>query len=127
MNNTSDNQKNVLKEKSYAFALRIIRAHKYLIKEHGEYVLSKQLLRCGTAIGALVREAEYAQSKADFVNKMSIALKEANETAYWILLLQDSEYITADLSKSVLKDCNELLRLLVSSINTAKKNMNNKQ
>jgi four helix bundle protein len=123
MNNNVDNQKNVLKEKSYAFALRIIKAHKYLVKEHGEYVLSKQLLRCGTAIGALVREAEYAQSKADFVNKMSVALKEANETEYWVLLLQDSEYITVSMSKSVLKDCRELLRLLVSSINTAKKSM----
>ncbi|MDR0737700.1 MAG: four helix bundle protein [Prevotellaceae bacterium] len=122
MNN--EQSKNVLKEKSYAFALRIIKAYKYLVKEHGEYVLSKQLLRCGTAIGALVREAEYAQSKADFVNKMSIALKEANETEYWVLLLQDSEYITTAISKSVLKDCRELLRLLVSSINTAKKNMN---
>jgi four helix bundle protein len=123
MNNSDDNQKNVLKEKSYAFALRIIKAYKHLAKEQGEYVLSKQLLRCGTAIGALVREAEYAQSKADFVNKMSVALKEANETEYWILLLQDSEYITAAVSKSVLKDCRELLRLLISSINTAKINM----
>ncbi|MDR2449739.1 MAG: four helix bundle protein [Prevotellaceae bacterium] len=125
MNN--EQSKNVLKEKSYAFALRIIKAYKYLAKEQGEYVLSKQLLRCGTAIGALVREAEYAQSKADFVNKMSIALKEANETEYWVLLLQDSEYITATISKSVLKDCRELLRLLVSSTNTAKKNMNIKK
>ena len=121
-----NNQKNVLKEKSYAFALRIIKAYKYLVKEQGEYVLSKQLLRCGTAIGALVREAEYAQSKADFVNKMSVALKEANETEYWILLLRDSKYITAAISKSVLEDCQELLRLLVSSINTAKKNINKK-
>lgn len=127
MNSSVDNQKNVLKEKSYAFALRIIKAHKYLAKEHGEYVLSKQLLRCGTAIGALVREAEYAQSKADFVNKMGIALKEANETEYWVLLLQDSEYITSAISKSVLKDCRELLRMLVSSINTAKKNINTKK
>jgi four helix bundle protein len=121
-----NNQKNVLKEKSYAFALRIIKAYKYLVKEQGEYVLSKQLLRCGTAIGALVREAEYAQSKADFVNKMSVALKEANETEYWILLLRDSKYITAAISKSVLEDCQESLRLLVSSINTAKKNINKK-
>ena len=120
-----NNQKNVLKEKSYAFALRIIKAYKYLVKEQGEYVLSKQLLRCGTAIGALVREAEYAQSKADFVNKMSVALKEANETEYWILLLRDSKYITAAISKSVLEDCQELLRLLVSSINTAKNNIKN--
>ena len=120
-----NNKKGALKEKSYAFALRIIKAHKYLAKEQGEYVLSKQLLRCGTAIGALVREVEYAQSRADFVNKMSIALKEANETEYWISLLQDSEYITAVISKSILKDCRELLRMLVSSINTAKNNIKN--
>ncbi|MDR3194536.1 MAG: four helix bundle protein [Tannerella sp.] len=114
------NRENVLREKSYAFALRIIKAYKYLAKEQNEYVLSKQLLCAGTAIGALVREAEYAQSKADFVSKMSIALKEANETEYWIMLLRDSEYISLPISKSLLEDCSELLRLLISSVKTAK-------
>ncbi|MDR3339624.1 MAG: four helix bundle protein [Candidatus Symbiothrix sp.] len=115
-----EKKENVLKEKSYAFALRIVKAHKYLAKEQNEYVLSKQLLRAGTAVGALVREAEYAQSKADFISKMSIALKEANETDYWIMLLRDSEYINLTMSKSLIEDCEELLRLLISSIKTTK-------
>ena len=110
----------VLKEKSYAFALKIIKAYKYLVKEKKEHVLSKQLLRSGTAIGALVREAEYAQSKSDFVSKMSIALKEANETDYWILLLRDSEYMNEAISQSLRDDCSELLRLLIASVKTAK-------
>ena len=84
---------NVVREKSYGFALRMIKAYKYLSVSQREFVLSKQMLRSGTAIGALIREAEYAQSKADFVHKLSIALKEANETAYWISLLKDSEYM----------------------------------
>jgi four helix bundle protein len=114
-------RKNVLKEKSYAFALRIVTTYKYISSEKSELVLSQQLLRCGTAIGALVREAEYAQSKADFVSKLSVALKEANETEYWIQLLQDNKYITLTLGKSLLKDCQELLRMLISSVKTAKK------
>jgi four helix bundle protein len=115
-----NNRENVLKDKSYAFALRIIKAYKYLAKKQNEYVLSNQLLRAGTAIGALIREAEYAQSRADFISKMSIALKEANETDYWIMLLRDSEYINIPMSKSLLDDCGELLRLLISTIKTAK-------
>ncbi len=75
---------NVVKEKSFVFALRIVKLSKYLSQEKQEYVLSKQLLRSGTAIGALVREAEHAESRADFVHKMAIALKEANETLYWL-------------------------------------------
>ena len=77
---------NILKEKSYSFAIQIVKACESLIKERKEYILSKQLLRSGTAIGALIREAEFAQSKADFINKMSISLKEANETGYWLSL-----------------------------------------
>ncbi len=84
----------VLRDKSYLFALRIVRLHKYLIIQHKEYTLSKQILRAGTSVGALVREAQYAQSVKDFINKLSIALKEANETEYWIILLKDSELIT---------------------------------
>jgi four helix bundle protein len=80
-------KENVIKTKSFAFALRVVKLAKYLQGEKKEYVLSKQALRSGTAVGALVREAEHAQSKADFINKMSIALKEANETEYWIELL----------------------------------------
>jgi four helix bundle protein len=114
-------RENVLKDKSFLFALRIVKAYKYLAKEKKENVLSKQLLRSGTAIGALVREAEFAQSIPDFINKMSIALKEANETEYWLMLLKESDYIDGNTYLSILNDCQELLKLLISSINTSKK------
>lgn len=84
---------NLIKKKSFNFALRIIKVYKYLIDEKKEFVLSKQLLRSGTAIGALVRESEWVESKADFIHKLSIALKEANESEYWLELLYHSEYI----------------------------------
>lgn len=113
--------KSVLKDKSYAFALRMIKLQKYLADEHREFVLSKQILRSGTAIGALVREAEFGQSKADFANKLSIALKEANETDYWLSLLKDGGYITSIMYESLAPDIKELLRLLISSVKTAKK------
>ncbi len=112
--------KSVLKDKSYAFALRIVNLHKYLTTERREYVLSKQVLRSGTAIGALVREAEFGQSKADFIHKLSIALKEANETDYWLSLLKDSDYINQEMYDSLDPDIKELLRLLVASVKTAK-------
>ena len=115
-------RKNVLKEKSFAFALRIVKAYKYLTEEKQEYILSKQLLRSGTAIGASVHEAEYAQSIPDFINKMSVALKEANETEYWLMLLKESEFIENDVYLSIVNECQELLRLLISTINTSKKN-----
>ena len=84
----------VVMNKSYAFALRVIKLYKYLVYEKKEYVLSKQLLRIGTAIGALIKEGEHAQSKADFLNKMNVGLKKANESEYWIELLRDSEYLS---------------------------------
>jgi len=93
----------IVAKKSYSFSIRIVKFFKYLKNEHNEYVLSKQLLRSGTAIGALVREAEFAQSKADFINKLSIALKEANETDYWIDLLYDTEYINEAMYQSIKK------------------------
>ena len=114
-------RENILKTKSYAFALRVVKLYKYLCANR-EYVLSKQLLRSGTAVGALVSEAEFGQSKADFVNKLSIALKEANETRYWITLLRDSEYLNEKMFESINPDIEELIRLLVSSIKTAKNN-----
>ncbi len=113
--------KNVLKDKSYDFALRIIKLRQYLTDEQKEFVLSKQILRSGTAIGALVREAEFGQSKADFTHKLTIALKEANETDYWLSLLKDGGYITPTMYNSLSPDINELLRLLISSVKTAKK------
>ncbi len=112
--------KNVLRNKSYQFAIRMVKLSQYLQMEKKEFVLSKQILRSGTAIGALIREAEYGQSKLDFIHKMSIALKEANETEYWINILKDTGYIDEKLFISLLNDCNELLRLLVASIKTAK-------
>lgn len=119
-------RKNVLKDKSFAFALRIVKMFKYLTEEKKEFVMSKQLLRSGTAIGALVREAEHSESKADFIHKLSISLKEANETEYWIDLLFQSGYIKEDDYKSLKEDGKELLRLLISIIKTSKSN-NEKQ
>jgi four helix bundle protein len=120
-----DNKKyslGVIEEKTYSFALRIIKAHKYL-SEKNEYVLSKQLLRSGTSIGANCREATYAQSKLDFINKLSIALKETNETIYWIELLHDSGFITDDSFNSIHTDRVEIMKLLISIIKTSKSNI----
>jgi four helix bundle protein len=112
----------VLKNKSYSFALQIVQECRTLINQK-EYILSKQLLRSGTSIGALVREAEFAQSKADFINKLSIALKEANETDYWISLLKDSSLLNLETSKLLDSKCKELIRILVSSIKTLRKSI----
>lgn len=108
----------VLEPKSQAFALRIVRLYKYL-RQNGESVMSKQVLRSGTSIGANIAEAQYAQSRADFSTKLTIALKEASETRYWICLLMQSNYIPDDdTTQSLLSDCNELIRLLVASTKT---------
>lgn len=106
--------------KSFSFALRVVKLAKYLQGEKKEYVLSKQVLRSGTAIGALVREAEHAESKADFTHKMNIALKEANETLYWLELLYQSEYIAAQSFESIRMDSEELVKLLVSIVKTSR-------
>jgi four helix bundle protein len=111
-------KESVLKTKSYAFAIRIVKLHQYLAGEYKEYVLSKQILRSGTAIGALIREAEFGQSRADFRNKMAIALKEANETHYWLLLLKDTNYISDKICQSMSSDCLELIRMLVATVKT---------
>jgi four helix bundle protein len=111
-----------LKTKSYAFAIRIVRLSQFLQNEKREYVLSKQNLRSGTAIGALIREAEFGQSKADFISKLSISLKEANETDYWLCLLKDTGYIDQIQFNSLEADCKEIIAMLVSSIKTAKNN-----
>lgn len=113
-------KENVVMSKSYIFALRVIKLYKYLVAEKREYVLSKQLLRSGTSIGALIKEAEHAQSKADFLNKMNVALKEANETEYWIELLRDSEYLSTTESLSIIEDSTELIRLLISIVKSTK-------
>lgn len=119
-------EEKTVKYKSYAFALRIIKAYKFLSSEQREFVLSKQLLRSGTAIGALIREAEHAESKADFVHKMSISLKEANETEYWLMLLHDSEYFDEISFQSIISDCQELIKMLISIIKSSKRNIKNK-
>ncbi len=116
-----ENKENVLKDKSYKFALRIIKLYKHLCGIQKEYVLSKQILRAGTSIGANVTEGNQAQSKADFVHKMSISLKEAYETEYWLCLLRDSKYLTKVQDSSLIDDCNELQKILTASIKTAKK------
>lgn len=110
-----------LRDKSYAFGVRIVRLSQFLIKEHKEYVLSKQILRSGTAVGALVREAEYGISKPDFRNKMSIALKEANETEYWLLILRDTDYINEKMFRSLSVDCVELIKMLIATVKTTQK------
>lgn len=111
---------NILKNKSYEFAIEIVKVSEQIINQRKEFILSKQLLRCGTAIGALVREAEFAQSRADFINKMSIALKEANETLYWLSLLKDTNYISVELFGKLSGTCKELISILVASIKTSK-------
>lgn len=114
--------KSVLKDKSYSFAVRIVRLAQYLQTEKKEFVLSKQVLRSGTSIGAMVREAEFGQSKPDFINKLNIALKEANETEYWILLLKDTGYLEEPAYRSIADECTELIKMLISSIKTSKSN-----
>lgn len=110
----------VLRDKSYQFAIRIVKLSQYLQAEKKEFVLSKQLLRSGTAIGALLRAAEFGQSKADFVSKLNIALKEANETAYWLSLLKDTDYLTLIQYDALAPDCRALIAMLVASVKTAK-------
>ncbi|MCW3126422.1 MAG: hypothetical protein JWO03_2080 [Bacteroidetes bacterium] len=113
----------ITKAKSLSFAIRIVKLYKHLCDTHKEYVLSKQCLRSGTAIGAMVREAEYAQSKLDFIHKLSIASKEANETLYWLELLFETKHIDSSSYESIKTDAEELLKLLTASIKTAKANL----
>ena len=115
-------RENVLIDKSIVFASRIIKLHRYLIKSKKETIISKQIVRSGTSIGANINEANYGQSKADFISKMHIALKETAETEYWLKLLVMSEYISRDMGQSLLSDCLEIKRMLIASINTAKEN-----
>lgn len=115
-------KESILKTKSYKFAIRIVNLYQFLIKEKKEFVLSKQVLRSGTSIGALIREAEFGQSRADFINKMSIALKEANETMYWLEILKDTNFINEELFQLLHADCEELIKMLISTVKTTKNN-----
>ena len=111
---------NIVQEKSYAFALRIVRVYKYLADEKKEFVLSKQLLRCGTSIGANIEEAIGGQTQKDFFAKLNISYKEARETMYWLRLLKDSSILNIQESDSLMVDCDELLKIIGSIIKTMK-------
>ncbi len=113
-------KKNILKDKSFLFAIRVAKLYQYLNSIQKEFVLSKQVLRCGTSIGANVREANNAESSADFVHKLSIAQKEADETIYWLELLQAINLITKEEYESLQQDATELLKIIRSSILTVK-------
>ncbi len=113
-------KENVIKEKSFAFALRIVKLYKYLCDTKKEFVLSKQLLRSGTSIGANIRESEHGQSKADFIHKISIALKETNETDYWLELLFQGGYLEEKMFLSIKQDCEEILKILTAIVKTSR-------
>lgn len=116
---------NILLDKSLLFAARIVKLHKYLNKEKKESIISKQILRSGTSISVNANEAVYGVSKAEFISKLQISLKETAETEYWLRLLLLTEYITEQEALSLLEDCLELKRLLVSTLNTSKANADN--
>ena len=111
---------NAIQNKSFSFAIRIINLCKFLQKEKQDYILYKQFLRCGTSIGANVAESQQAQSRADFISKMNIALKEAYETNYWLRLLHETHYLPDEAFRSIITDCHEIEKLLISIIKTAK-------
>ena len=113
--------KSIIYEKSFRFSLRIVKLYNYLLKSKREMVMSKQLLRCGTSIGANVAEAQHAQSRADFCSKLNIALKEAAETEYWLKLLYESGYLSEAEFRSIFANCTEIENILVSIVRTLKK------
>lgn len=115
-------KENILKEKSYQFSLAIVKIVTQLQADKREYVLSKQVLRSGTSVGANIEEANQAESKADFIHKLSIANKEANESHYWLRLLVDSELLEPSIGRKLLTDCSELIKILTASIKTSKSN-----
>ena len=116
-------KEDVLKAKSFKFAVRVVNLYEHLVAEKKEFVLSKQLLRSGTSVGAMVREAEHSESKADFIHKLAIAQKEINETIYWLELLQATEYLSQQQFESINTDAVEIIKLITSSIKTAKSNL----
>jgi four helix bundle protein len=120
MRDGGDRRQNVLKEKSYAFALRIVKLSRFLAADQKEFVLSRQVLRSGTSIGANIEEAFQGQSSSDFIHKLSIANKEAFETNYWLRLLRDSSMLTKVQADSLLSECEELQKMLTAAIKTSK-------
>lgn len=115
---------NVVKNKSFWFVVRVVKLYKFLCEDKKEFVLSKQLLRSGTSVGAMVREAEHSESKADFVHKMAIAQKEMNETLYWLELLKETEYLSLQQFESINTDAVEIIKLITTIIKTTKANIN---
>ena len=111
---------NPIEEKSFCFAVRIVRLCKFLQEEKNEFILSKQLLRSGTGIGANIAESQQAQSRADFISKLRIALKESSETDYWLRLLKETDYLTDSQFDSIIADCRELEKLLTAIIRTSR-------
>ena len=116
------NNENLIEGKTYEFAIRMVKAYQYLEKTNRGFALSSQLLRSGTSIGAMVHEAKFAQSRADFINKLSIALKEANETKYWIRLFHDTHYFDDTMFDSIYNDVKEIVAMLVAIVRTSKDN-----
>lgn len=116
-------RESILKKKSFAFAIRIVKLYKFLKKDHNEYELLNQVLRSGTSVGAIIREAEYAETKRDFIHKLAIGLKEINECIYWIELLHATAYINKKMFDSMMKDTLELLKMLISSVKTSKRTL----
>lgn len=115
---------NIIKDKSFAFAIRIVKLYQFLCEGKKEFVMSKQLMRSGTAVGALIREAEHAESKPDFKHKMSIAQKEINETIYWLELLKETNYLSPEQFQSINDDAVEIIKVLTSIIKSTKANIN---
>ena len=111
-----------IKQKSFSFAVRIVKLTRYLRENKREQTMSKQLLRCGTSIGANVAEAQQAQSRPDFLSKLNIALKEAAETDYWLCLLHETEYLSKEQFSSIISDCREIEKMLVAIVKSAKNN-----
>ena len=117
-------KENIIKDKSFKLAIRIVKLCRFLKEEKAEYVLSKQLLRSGTSVGALIRESEHAESHQDFIHKMAIAQKEINETLYWLELLNATDYLTIELFNSIHIDAVEIIKLLTSILKTIKSKTN---
>jgi len=116
-------KKNILKEKSFGFAVRIVNLYKYLKMDYNEFILSKQIVASGTSVGALIREAEHAESMKDFLHKLNISLKEINETSYWLDLLFATKFINKRMYESLKSDAEELLKLLITSVKTSKQRL----
>lgn len=117
-------KESIIQKKSYRFSIRIVRLYQYLVKKN-EYVLAKQILRCGTSVGANIEESSGGQSKKDFLSKFSIAYKEARETRYWLRILKDTDYLSEHIFKSLLNDCEEILKIISRIQITTKAKINN--